>query len=80
MSGQAQDFSPVPRNLIAEMDRTGVTNTELARALGVSERQITRWRGGVVPRDYDRISAMARYFGRSTEWFFSHHKQSAVAA
>lgn len=80
VSGQVKDFSPVPANLIAEMERARVTNTELARALGVSERQITRWRGGVTPRSYGLVSRMARYFGRSPEWFYTDHNTETVAA
>lgn len=60
------------------MARAGVTSTELARALGVSERQVTRWRGGQHPR-YATVADIARYFGRPTGWFYTHHDEPVAA-
>lgn len=79
VSGQDRDSQgPFSTNLRVEMDRTGVTNSELARGLGVTERQITRWRGGTMPRSYATVAAIARYFGRSTEWFYTDHEKAAA--
>lgn len=76
MSSQIEDkAAPVPDNLVAEIERTGSTNAEVARGIGVSERQITRWRGGQVPR-YEFVVRLARFFGRETEWFYTEHEQA----
>ena len=60
------------------MARVGVTNTELAHGLGVSERQITNWRGGATPR-YRFLERIARYFGREPEWFYVDRSDSEQA-
>jgi plasmid maintenance system antidote protein VapI len=73
-SKDAPPPSPVTANLIAEMARTGATNTEVARALGVSERQITRWRGGQAA-SYRFVLRLAAYFGRRPEWFYTDHTE-----
>jgi transcriptional regulator with XRE-family HTH domain len=72
-AGSLADTSPVPRNFRSELGRAGVTNVEAARALGVSERQITRWRGGQVPR-HEFVVRMARYFRRPVVWFYTDHE------
>ena len=77
MSRQERDFStPITAKLIAELERTEITNTQLARAIGVSERQVTRWRGGQVPR-YGSVVRMAAYFGRTPEWFYANDEVPA---
>lgn len=81
MSGQARDFRETIRtNLRAEMDRTGVTLSALARAIGTAERQITRWRGGKHTPEHGSVVRLAAYFGRSTEWFYTDHSDESVAA
>ena len=73
MSPHKQDFrSPVPDNLIAEMRRTGHTNGMVARGIEVSERQLSRWRGGITPQ-YRFVARLADYFGRTPEWFYADH-------
>lgn len=62
----------VPANFLAEMARTGQPIRMVAQGLQVSERQITRWRGGQIPR-YGFVERMAAYFGRSVEWFMADH-------
>lgn len=80
VSGQVKD-SPVARNLVSEMTRTGTTTSQLARGIGTSERQITRWRTGTTqPRAYEKVAAIASYFGRSPRWFFTEHDNERVAA
>lgn len=82
MSSQTRDIpgGPIAANLISEMARVGATNADVARALKVSERQVTRWRGGQEPR-YRFVALAARYFGRSPDWFYvDHHDNQKRAA
>ena len=77
---QVEDFrSPVPANFVAEMDRTRMTNLAVAQALGVSERQITRWRSGQVPR-HQFVVRMAGVFDRDVTWFYADHSGAEAAA
>lgn len=79
VSGQVRDIrSPVTANFLSELSRVEATNSEAARALGVSERQITRWRGGQVP-SWEFVVRMGRYFGRPAEWFFADHSPKPSA-
>jgi hypothetical protein len=80
VSGQEQDISnPIAANLIAEMARTGETIASLAAALGVGERQITRWRGGQEPR-WSFVRQMEQHFGREAGWFYTVHVSTEQAA
>lgn len=73
VSGQVRDFSsPVSANLVSEMERTGRTIAEVAAALRVGERQITRWRAGQEPR-FASVAALAQLFGREVAWFYTDH-------
>lgn len=73
MSGQEQDSQArFTTNFRAEMDRVGLPNVVIARGIGVSERQITRWRGGQIPQ-WRSVEKIASYFGREPEWFFAQH-------
>lgn len=66
---------PIRENLLSEITRTGVTNRQLAQALGVSERQVTRWKSDHMPT-FASVVAIARYFGRRPEWFYASHPDS----
>jgi transcriptional regulator with XRE-family HTH domain len=78
VSGQIRDIpSPVPANFVAEIDRRHWTNEQAARELGVSERQITRWRGGQVPR-HKFVVKMAEVFARDVEWMYTNHETVAA--
>jgi transcriptional regulator with XRE-family HTH domain len=80
MSGQERDIpSPIASNLIAELRRTGMTNEQAARALGTSERQITRWRSGQQP-SYRFLAQLAAMFGREIAWFYVDHDPTEAAA
>jgi transcriptional regulator with XRE-family HTH domain len=70
---------PIRENLLREIERTGVTNRELAHALGVSERQITRWKSDHMP-SFTSVVVIARYFGRRPEWFYAMHPPEDKAA
>lgn len=78
MSSQIKDKAcPVSRNLTVEMERTGQTIADVAQALGVGERQITRWRGGQEPR-FRSVVHLARLFGRDDAWFYTDHSQEST--
>ena len=77
VSGQAADTSPVAEHFIREIERTGMTNQEVARALNVSERQVTRWRGGQEPR-YAVVVRMAKVFERPVAWFYDPEQKAAA--
>ena len=73
MSTQPEDtISPFTTNFLAEVERVGLPLVVIARGIGVSERQITRWRGGQVAH-WKSVVQIARYFGRAPEWFYVPH-------
>lgn len=79
VSGQVEDFqTPVSANLIAEMSRTGMTVSQVASALGVAERQVTRWRGGQEPRS-KFVARLAELFEREAGWFYTDHSEQVAA-
>lgn len=48
-----------------------------AQALGVSERQVSRWRNGQQPR-YASVVQWAHVFDRSVESFYAEPERSAA--
>lgn len=80
MSSQERDIShPVPANFRAEQDRLHWSNQQAARALDVSERQVTRWRGGQIA-GHVFVLRMAKVFGRDIAWFYTDHSIETAAA
>lgn len=64
MSGQAVDTSQdFAGRLDSEIVRRGWTNEEAARAIGVPERQIRRWRKGTTMPGRSSIEKVGRFFG-----------------
>lgn len=55
--------SPVIRQLIDEIDRTGLSGREIERDAGVSRVTISRWRHGRGSPRITDFEAVARYLG-----------------
>lgn len=49
-------------------DKNGVSITELAKKLGLSQSNVTTWKAGASPRPKN-IKAVSDYFGVPTEYF-----------
>lgn len=46
-----------------------VSNRQLAEAVGVDPATVSQWRSGAFPPSDDNLTAVARYLGRSANWF-----------
>lgn len=60
-----------PDRLNAEIDRVVMTNDELARALGIPERSIRRWRKGAATPRRRTGRRLAEFFEREPNFFYS---------
>lgn len=49
-------------------DDRGLSQTELAKALGVSQRSISSWETGFRQPDFDTLEKIAKYFGVTTDY------------
>lgn len=63
VSGQVVDKTSFAKRLEAEITRRGWTNDEAARALGVPERQVRRWRKGSNQPSRNSLRALTKFFG-----------------
>lgn len=58
-------------NIEAERARLGLTNDQLAAALGVTRKSVHKWMtNGNIP--HERVTAMADLFGVSCDYLLSH--------
>ena len=81
VSGQEQDLeNRVTANFQAEFDRLGFPVAVVARKMGVSEKQIIRWRSGENTPQYRSVERIAAFFDRDPEWFYADHSDDRVAA
>ncbi|MCA0455334.1 MAG: helix-turn-helix domain-containing protein [Chloroflexi bacterium] len=55
--------------LTQAIDEWGVTGKELAAALNHSEATVSNWRNGKYLPDVQTLVAIARFFGKSVDWF-----------
>lgn len=50
-------------------DKAGVTDYEVAKRTGVSSVTLTNWKHGRYTPKFDKLLAIAKYFGVSVEYF-----------
>lgn len=80
MSEAAIPAPPLGDNLRDELARTGLTTTEAAFKLGVSERQVRRWMSGESIPTWQSLTAWSELFGRAQAWFYAEHETEVDAA
>jgi transcriptional regulator with XRE-family HTH domain len=68
----------VGRNIKAAREERGLTQSALARLLGVESMAVSRWeRGRVRPTDAN-LHALARALRRDPAWFYAEHDGAAA--
>ena len=58
--------------------RLGVSQGQLANAIGVSRQALTRWESGAGTPDLDNVKALARFFGISLDQLFEFTPQASA--
>jgi transcriptional regulator with XRE-family HTH domain len=66
---------PLGENFSRELKRTGLTTTQAAYHLDVSERQVRRWMTGTSSPSWQNLLAWARLFDRTADWFYAWHDE-----
>jgi transcriptional regulator with XRE-family HTH domain len=61
---------PIPEKLKVLRAKTSMTQTELARKLGVTRSSVNAWEMGISVPTPDKIVEMALLFGTSTDFIF----------
>lgn len=70
MASQSHVFA---RNLKIAQAEAGLSNREVANALGVSESLLGKWRRGDGKPSVDNAVALAQLVGRPVEWLNTDH-------
>lgn len=58
-------------------DRVGVSDYAVAKQTGVSTATLTNWKYGRYTPKFDKLLALAKYFGVSVEYFVEDEKEDA---
>ena len=70
--------SPVGENLRVAQAVAGVSNVQIARACGVTEKTVSRWRAGADIR-WDQLVKIAALLKRDPEWFYVRRELGEAA-
>lgn len=64
--------------LIALRTAEGITQDTLARALSVSNKTVSKWENGISMPDLDMLTALADYFGVSTDFLLGRLEEASA--
>lgn len=68
----------IGKNIKTQMEKRGVSNRELAKAVGVSHPTLKRYIDGTQPIDSEKLMKVSRFFGLPFESFFKRESQSTL--
>lgn len=71
------DKTRIGQFIAAHRKRLGMTQTELASILGVSNKTVSRWERGLHLPDYDEVLTASELFGVSVKDFLTGNPDAA---
>ena len=56
---------------------SGLTQRQLAEAVGVGELVVSKWERGMYRPSHENMIRLAGALGRSVAWFYTEHEEAA---
>lgn len=80
MTSQAQRHikAIVGANVKAARDNKGLTQTQLAMAMGMEPMSVSRWERGIVMPAVPTLHKLAEHLGQDIGWFCTDHDKAAA--
>lgn len=82
MTSQASGYTmtTVARNIQAARAESGLTQRQVAEALGVDSMLISKWERARHRPNEQNLAALGHLFGHDLAWFYTEHQTDQVAA